>query len=325
MEDTDVSLFSPTDMMGQMSAMMEASRGGKPRQRSMSTRHILFIVSGAFDKLAESVKKRLEANSIGFGNTSEVVEREATEYLHKVETADLIKYGFEPEFVGRLPVRVACDPLSVTDLAEILTNAEDNLLRQYEQDFKGYGINFNMTKEAILEIARRASAEKTGARGLMTIFEQVFRYFKFELPSTGATSFEVTRETVADPHSSLKALLKEHSHLRRNVLTEELLAFSKRFAAQTGLKLSFTGEASDLLVDMAVDRDKTIRAVCEERFKDLEYGLKIIGRNLDVNSFEITRPMVENPDQELSKMVVESFQKRKLDEPSAEQNEHNKE
>lgn len=325
MEDTDVSLFSPTDMMGQMSAMMEASRGGKPRQRSMSTRHILFIVSGAFDKLAESVKKRLEANSIGFGNTSEVVEREATEYLHSVETADLIKYGFEPEFVGRLPVRVACDPLSVTDLAEILTNAEDNLLRQYEQDFKGYGINFNMTKEAILEIARRASAEKTGARGLMTIFEQVFRYFKFELPSTGATSFEVTRETVADPHSSLKALLKEHSHLRRNVLTEELLAFSKRFAAQTGLKLSFTGEASDLLVDMAVDRDKTIRAVCEERFKDLEYGLKIIGRNLDVNSFEITRPMVENPDQELSKMVVESFQKRRPDKPSAEQDAINKE
>jgi ATP-dependent protease Clp ATPase subunit len=69
MEDTDVNLFSPTDMMGQMSAMMEASRGGKPRKRSINTRHILFIVSGAFDKLAESVKKRLESNSIGFGNT----------------------------------------------------------------------------------------------------------------------------------------------------------------------------------------------------------------------------------------------------------------
>jgi endopeptidase Clp ATP-binding regulatory subunit ClpX len=318
MEDTEVSLFSPNDMMGQMSAMMEASRGGKPRKRSISTRHILFIVSGAFDKMAESVKKRLEANSIGFGNTSDIVERDASEYLHKIETTDLIKYGFEPEFVGRLPVRVACDPLSVNDLAEILTSAEDNLLRQYEQDFRGYGINFNMTTEAILEIAGRAAAEKTGARGLMTIFEGVFRYFKFELPSTGAASFEVTQETVADPQSALKSLLKEHSHLKRNVLGEEIDAFAKRFATQTGLQIAFSSEASDRLIDIAVDRDKTIRAVCEERFKDLEYALKIIGRNLDRDSFEISRPMVDYPDQELSKMVVESFQQRKTESPATE-------
>jgi endopeptidase Clp ATP-binding regulatory subunit ClpX len=318
MEDTEVSLFSPNDMMGQMSAMMEASRGGKPRKRSISTRHILFIVSGAFDKMAESVKKRLEANSIGFGNTSDIVERDASEYLHKIETTDLIKYGFEPEFVGRLPVRVACDPLSVNDLAEILTSAEDNLLRQYEQDFRGYGINFNMTTEAILEIAGRAAAEKTGARGLMTIFERVFRYFKFELPSTGAASFEVTQETVADPQSALKSLLKEHSHLKRNVLGEEIDAFAKRFATQTGLQIAFSSEASDRLIDIAVDRDKTIRAVCEERFKDLEYALKIIGRNLDRDSFEISRPMVDYPDQELSKMVVESFQQRKTESPATE-------
>lgn len=311
MEDTEVNLFSPTDMMGQMSAMMEASRGGQPRRRSISTRHILFIVSGAFDKLAESVKKRLEASSIGFGNTNDVIDREASEYLHRVETTDLIKYGFEPEFVGRLPVRVACDPLSVNDLAEILTSAEDNLLRQYEQDFKGYGINFNMTTEAIREVAKRAAAEKTGARGLMTIFERVFRYFKFELPSTGATSFEVTRETVANPHDALKVLLKEHSHLKRNVLGEEIAAFAQRFARQTGLHIAFTDEASDRLIEFAVDRDKTIRAVCEERFKDLEYGLKIVGRNLGTEEFEITRAMVENPDKELSRLVVESFQNRR--------------
>jgi ATP-dependent Clp protease ATP-binding subunit ClpX len=311
MEDTEVNLFSPTDMMGQMSAMMEASRGGAPRRRSISTRHILFIVSGAFDKLAESVKKRLEATSIGFGNTSDIVEREPVVYLHKVETTDLIKYGFEPEFVGRLPVRVACDPLSVNDLAEILTTAEDNLLRQYEQDFKGYGINFTMTTEAIQEIAKRAASEKTGARGLMTIFERVFRYFKFELPSTGATSFEVTRETVANPHEALKQLLKEHSHLKRNVLAEEIAAFAERFSRHTGLHIAFSDAASDLLIEFAVDRDKTIRAVCEERFKDLEYGLKIVGRNLGTDRFEITAAMVENPDKELSRMVVESFQNRK--------------
>jgi endopeptidase Clp ATP-binding regulatory subunit ClpX len=311
MEDTDVSLFSPTDMMGQMSAMMEASRGGKPRKRSINTRHILFIVSGAFDKLAESVKKRLEATSIGFGNTREVIDREASEYLHNVETTDLIKYGYEPEFVGRLPIRVACDPLSVEDLAEILTSAEDNLLRQYEQDFKGYGIDFKMTREAVLEIARRGHSEKTGARGLMTVFERVFRYFKFELPSVGANAFEVRQETVANPQEALKELLKEHSHLRRNVLASEITDFADRFQQQTGLAIQFDEDASDHLIGVAIDRDKSIRAVCEERFKDLEYGLNIVARNLGESRFTITREMAEDPDSTLSRMVVESFQNRK--------------
>ena len=313
MEDTEVSLYSPTDMMAQMSAMMEASRGGKPRKRTISTRHILFIVSGAFDKLAENVKKRLEASSIGFGSTRDIVNREPSEYLHRVETSDLIKYGFEPEFVGRLPVRVACDPLSVDDIQEILTSAEDNLLEQYERDFKGYGIDFKMTTEAVREIARRAHLEKTGARGLMTVFEHVFRYFKFELPSAGAPSFEVTRETVANPHEALKQLLKDHSHMRRNVLREEIEAFSQRFEQDTGLGLTFTDGACDLLIDIAVDRDKTIRAVCEDRFKDLEYGLKIVARNTHRSSFEIDRAMAENPDSALSNMVVESFQNRKAE------------
>ena len=310
MEDTEVSLFSPTDMMAQMSAMMEASRGGRPRKRSLSTRHILFIVSGAFDKLAESVKKRLEASAIGFGSTSEVVDRDPSEYLHRVESSDLIKYGFEPEFVGRLPVRVACDPLSITDLTEILTRAEDNLLDQYTLDFKGYGIEFKVTTEAIQEIARRAHAERTGARGLMTIFERVFRYFKFELPSAGAPSFEVTRETVANPQEALKSLLKEHSHMRRNVLGQELETFAKRFGEETGIAIRFSPEACDLLIDAAVDRDKTIRAVCEDRFKDLQHGLQIVARNTGTQSFEISRAMAENPDAELSRMVVASFRQQ---------------
>ena len=323
MEDTEVNLFSPTDMMAQMGAMMEVSRGGKPRKRTISTRHILFIVSGAFDKLAESVKNRLESSAIGFGNTRDVVDKDPSEYLHKVETRDLIRYGYEPEFIGRLPVRVACEPLSAADLAAILTRAEDNLLEQYERDFKGYGIDFKMTTESIEEISRRAHTERTGARGLMTIFERVFRYFKFELPSAGIPSFEVTRETVASPQDSLKALLKEHSHMKRNVLHREIDAFTERFSADTGLEISFSAEASDLLIDIAVDKDKTIRAVCEDRFKDLEHGLKIVSRNTGNTSFEISRAMADNPDRELSKMVVESFQERadQADDPMPESQE----
>lgn len=313
MEETDVSLFSPTDMMAQMGAMMEMSRGGKKRKRSLNTRHILFIVSGAFDKLADSVKKRLEANSIGFGSSQEMIDREAGEYLHQIETQDLIKYGFEPEFVGRLPVRVACDQLSKADLTEILLNSEGSLLEQYRHDFKGYGIDFKITREAIEGIADRAHREGTGARGLMTVFERVFRYFKFELPSTGIESFEVTEETIFEPHEALKKLLKENSHLRRSMLQNELTTFIDRFKELHSLDLEFTDEASDVLIDFAVDKDKTIRAVCEERFKDFEHGLKIISRNTGQERFSINADMARDPDGQLSKWVVESFRNRQLD------------
>ena len=70
---------------------------------------------------------------------------------------------------------------------------------------------------------------------------------------------------------------------------------------------SVTDDACDLLIDIAVDKDKTIRAICEDRFKDLEYGLKIVSRNTGATTFEINREMADNPDAELSKMVVESF------------------
>lgn len=169
MEDTEVSLVSPTDMMGQMQAMMEFSRGAKkPRKRTVNTRHILFIVSGAFDKLAETVQKRLDHGRIGFGSEN-LSGREPHEYLRYTETADFIKYGFEPEFIGRLPVRVACEALGADDLAQILVSSEGSILQQYREDFQGYKVDFRITAEAIREIATRAHAEKTGARGLLTV------------------------------------------------------------------------------------------------------------------------------------------------------------
>ncbi|MDP0501685.1 MAG: AAA family ATPase [Verrucomicrobiota bacterium JB022] len=309
MEDAEVPLTSATDMMGQMQAMMEAQRG-KSRKRTISTRHILFIVSGAFDRLSESVKKRLEDTPIGFGRPVEEPDHDDASYLHRVETKDLIKYGYEPEFVGRLPVRVACNPLGKDDLVQIMTTSEGNILEQYRQDFKGYGIDFKITKEALDAIAERGHHEGTGARGLMTVFEKIFREFKFELPSTGIQSFEVTRETVESPHEALKALLRDNAHLQRSVLCRELKAFAEDFAEVNGLEISFANEATDVLVDAAVDQDKTIRAICEDRFRDFVHGLKIIARNTRQQTFVITGEMARNPDKELSRLVVESFRHR---------------
>jgi endopeptidase Clp ATP-binding regulatory subunit ClpX len=310
MEDAEVNLFSPTDMMSQMQAMMDASRGGKPRRRSISTRHILFIVSGAFDKLAESVRKRMESAAVGFGAQARSSDDEDIfSFLHSVETTDFIKYGFEPEFIGRLPVRVACDSLGIEDLAEILTTSEGSLLEQYRMDFKGYGVDFRMTPEAVMEIARRAHAEKTGARGLMTVFERVFRDFKFELPSTAIHSFEVTTETVGRPREALLGLLKENQHLQRGVLLADIRAFEERFLRDSGIGIEFDEAACDALIDLSAERDVSIRALCESAFRDLEHALKIVSRNTEQSRFVLGRDFVTNTDKALSRLITDSFRR----------------
>ena len=307
MEDTEVNLFSPTDMLSQMQAVMEMTRGGKPRQRTINTRHILFIVSGAFDKLAEAIRQRVESSQIGFVSGRDRDDVDTAQFLRQVETADLIKFGFEPEFVGRLPVREVCDSLSKEDLAAILTGSEGSILKQYRLDFKGYAINFEISDEAISEIAARAYLERTGARGLMTVLERIFRNFKFELPSTGIAEFQVTQETINDPESSLRKLLGEQTKSQRKVMDRDISEFAARFKRAHGLNLRFRTGARNALINLSIETDKTIRSICEEKFRDYQHGLKIVSRNTAKTFFSITKKMVLQPDKELSRLVVESF------------------
>ena len=117
--------------------------------------------------------------------------RKISTYLQNAETSDFIKYGFEPEFIGR-SLHAALARGFAKDLAHILTTSEGSILHQYRDDFRGYGINFSITPEAIMSIAETASKEGTGARGIMTVMERLFRDYKFELPSTAIKHFEVT-------------------------------------------------------------------------------------------------------------------------------------
>ncbi len=308
MENAEVNLFSPHDMMGQMKAIMEMSRGAKSQKRTLSTKNILFIVSGAFDKLAENVKKRLDRSQIGFSQDRK--EEKDSHFLKLTQTRDFIEFGFEPEFIGRLPVRVACEHLSAEDLAEILKNSEGSILDQYRRDFKGYNIDFTITDEAILQIARLAAKERTGARGLMTVLEKTFRDFKFELSSTLIHNFEVTTETVEDPTKALADLLMHNREALNEFLFKRVEAFQRNFRQKHGLEIEFSKEACEKLVAKAVDEDRSTNSLCEQLFKDYEHGLKIVARNSGKTRFLITPEAVENPDAELSKWVVESFKQK---------------
>ncbi|MGF1450341.1 MAG: AAA family ATPase [Opitutales bacterium] len=317
MEDSEVSPFSPNDMMGQMQAMMMGGRSGRDSaKKSISTRHILFIVSGAFDKLAEKVKRRVDHSAIGFASTPGSGDQHLSSYLHRVESQDLIEYGFEPEFIGRLPVRVACDALTTSDLANILTTSEGSLLNQYQGDFKGYGIDFEITPEAVSEVADQAYRENTGARGLMTVLERVFRPYKFELPSTAIQSFEITTEAVRDPLAQLKQLLVENQHLQRGVYLNDLKRFADEFKRRHELQLDFSDEAAEVLIADAIERDKMIRTICEEKFKDFQHGLHIIHRNTGQARFAIDADTAANPDKVLSQWVVASFKQAEENKPA---------
>ena len=315
MEETEVNLFSPTDMMAQMQAMMDMQRGKSPSRRSINTRNILFIVSGAFDKLAENIRSRVVANRIGFGAEAIDKDADSAQFLRHAETTDFIKYGFEPEFIGRVPVRVACQSLDTDDLAAILTTSEGSILRQYRDDFDGYGIKLDIDVKAIQEIARLASREKTGARGLMTILERLFREFKFELPSTAIKALKVDVATINDPEASLKQLIEANAHLQREVYTADVARFADAFARRTGFTLEFNHHAVDLLAALSKESGRSIQSICEERFKDYPHGLNIVQRNNGQTTFKITKSAVENPDRELSRWVVKSFREKEGDEP----------
>ncbi|MBU0678362.1 MAG: AAA family ATPase [Verrucomicrobia bacterium] len=310
MEETEVNLFSQTDLIGQMQAMMDIQKG-KQHERMINTRHMLFIVSGAFTSLSDLVKKRIEASPIGFKAEEREKPQYDSEYLKLTETRDFINFGFEPEFIGRLPVRVACDQLEKEDLEEILIRSEDSILHQYEDEFDGYGIDFTATREALGEIAERAYKERTGARGLMTVMEKIFRDFKFELPSTSITSFEITSDAMQDTRRALMELLLKHKDAQRDVLRSEVTAFADRFEQNHSLKLVFDESAIEALVEISLETDKTIRAICEERFKDFEFGLKLIAENTGRTEFTLTRSTVEDPQKNLSQRVVESYPEKK--------------
>ena len=307
MEETDVNLFSQTDLVGQMRAMMDLQQG-KQQERTINTRHMLFIVSGAFDRLAGMVKRRVSGTSIGF-MPQEKASREENEYLRYAETKDFIAYGFEPEFIGRLPIRVSCDELSEKDLEQILLKPENSLLEQYQADFAGYGIKMGLQQEAGKVLAQKAHKEKTGARGLMTVMEKLCRDFKFELPSLGVTQFEITAAVVKNSGAALKEIKGASQHTMLEIMKADILAFVERFKSEHGLDLVFEEEAMEELIGLSQENHRTIRSLCEEKFKNFQFGLKLIAERTSQTTFSIDRAVIANSEQELSRWVANSFGK----------------
>ena len=161
--------------------------GRKHPQQDMvqvNTTNILFICGGAFEGLEEAIKKRMGSKQIGFGsNIVSINDIKKSTLLKHAEPKDLCTYGLIPEFVGRLPIIATLEELDESDLVRVLTEPHNALVKQFQQLFTLSSVNLRFTEGATKEIARKALAKKTGARGLRAILEDVLLDVMYDIPS----------------------------------------------------------------------------------------------------------------------------------------------
>jgi len=204
LEDSKVDLNSSHDIASQFKTLMSFQKSGKAKKEVVSTKNILFIFSGAFHGVEKIVEKRLNKNQIGLHGSS---TRHKSENLDKVQAEDLVEFGFEHEFVGRLPVRASCHNLNQDHLLGILDQSEDSIVDQYKYSFNNFGIRLSFTKEALQWIAKKAEKQKTGARALSSVMAEILNPFKYELPSTDIRELKVDGNLVKNPEGVLHHLI----------------------------------------------------------------------------------------------------------------------
>ena len=178
-------------------------QGGRkhPQQEflQVDTKNILFICGGAFAGLEKVIQQRtLDASGIGFGADVRSKNQKANvgKLLAQVEPEDLIRFGLIPEFIGRLPVVATLEELDEDALIKILTEPKNAITKQFKKLFEMEGVELEFRPDALLAVAKKALARKTGARGLRTILESVLLDTMYELPSQENVAKVVVDESV---------------------------------------------------------------------------------------------------------------------------------
>lgn len=164
-------------------------QGGRkhPQQEyvQLDTTNILFICGGAFEGLDKIIERRMKDQSLGFRARIESrKDKQIGDVLSHVMPEDLLKYGFIPEFVGRLPVIATLDQLDKAALMRILVEPKNSLVKQYRKFFDYDGVDLVFTDDALEAISEEAMKRGVGARALRTIIEEVMLNIMYEIPSS---------------------------------------------------------------------------------------------------------------------------------------------
>lgn len=197
-------------------------QGGRkhPQQEmiKMDTTNILFIVGGAFDGIEQIVKNRLGKKTIGFGAENEADKVDADDWTRHLTTADLVKFGMIPEFIGRIPIITTLDKLNSEDLVRVLTEPKNALIKQYKKLLSLDGVELKFTDGALKAIADLTIQRNMGARGLRTIIENSIMDIMYKTPSEkDIAEVEVTKDVIthhAEPKIIRKKDKKEDSKVQ---------------------------------------------------------------------------------------------------------------
>jgi len=176
-------------------------QGGRkhPNQEmlKLNTRNILFICGGAFVGLEKVIEKRVGSHQMGFGAKVSENSKDNVSLLKQIHPDDLVKFGLIPEFIGRLPIHVALNSLSKEDLMKIITEPKNSIIKQYAASLKIDEVTLTFLPEAIEAIAEKSIIQKTGARGLRSIVENIMIEVMYDIPSKKSIKeVTVTREAV---------------------------------------------------------------------------------------------------------------------------------
>ncbi len=204
MEETEVELKVPHDPISMIQEIERFRKTGQRDKRTVNTKNILFIMSGAFADLGEIIQKRVRSQHIGFG-AHIPDEQEQADILKQAKTEDLIEFGFESEFVGRLPVQAVFERLTEEDLSQILRNPNNPIILGKKLDFAAYGIAIKFEDKLLHRLAKDAFEENTGARGLVSAIERALLPFEKSLPSMNVTLFPATDDHIREPERVLRA------------------------------------------------------------------------------------------------------------------------
>jgi uncharacterized protein YlbG (UPF0298 family) len=206
MEETEVDLRVPHDPISMLQEIERFRKTGSRDKRSLNTKNILFIMSGAFGDLTEIIHRRMTSQNIGFGAAVKT-HQDRQDILSEVKSEDLIEFGFESEFVGRLPVRAIFERLTEDDLFEILKNPNNPVILGKKLDFAAYNIDIKFDDPVLRILAQNAFVENTGARGLVSAVEKALLLFERRLPSSDVKKFPVTVSVLKTPKEALSKLM----------------------------------------------------------------------------------------------------------------------
>lgn len=296
-ERKHVSIENPYSPAGQFREAMRNQQRGKKQDNMISTEKILFIVGGSFQRHAQDletiVKERMRHQGgriredgsfmvVGFGDDKTGKKKQDIwNYYKEADADDYIRFGLLPELVGRIPIRSYVNLLSKNDLVRIMRDTEDSIINQYEQEFQAFGIDLDIAESAIEFVAEQAENKKTGARALVSVWENILTDFQFELPGSHFKELSVTDELCKKPNDALLDMLKR----------SPFLDFIESFKKEFGIELVIDEKIEKYVTDYAKEKEMQVSDALKELLKKaptLNY------MNIK-KKYKLTRRMLENP------------------------------